>query len=43
MDWEDNAIKEGFAKFMGKFYPDKKLSEILNMISKYEKESGRAK
>lgn len=35
MDWEDDAIKEGFAKFMGKNYPDNDLPKILEAIDKY--------
>ncbi len=37
MDWEDNSIREGFAKFMGKYYPDNELPEIWAAIEKYIK------
>lgn len=37
MDWEDNSIREGFAKFMGKYCPDNELPEILAAIEKYIK------
>jgi len=37
MDWEDESIKDGFTKFMGKYYPDKSLADILENIVKYVK------
>ncbi len=41
MDWEDDTIKERFAKFMGKYYSDNDLPEILDRIGKYLKKSSQ--
>lgn len=39
MDWEEDIVKEGFTKFMGKYYPDKDMPEILEIIGKYLKKN----
>jgi hypothetical protein len=37
MDWEIPSTKQGFAEFMGKYYPDKDQSDTLAAIDKYIK------
>ncbi len=32
MDWKDDALKEGFSKFMGKYYPQNNLPAVMDFI-----------